>query len=258
MSVSNRIIRGLFRYAGFEITRIDNSSAQTESFWLDEFGGKQDAFLDIKRLSHAWNWDINVFFDVGANDGATAKAALSHLPGARIFAFEPHPETFVKLRSNLSGPQLNLFNIALGDRTGEADLFSYENDKINSLTRKAYFATRFGKEGEPIKVRIDTIDDFCTSHGITGIDVLKIDTEGSELVVLKGAGKKLANRDIRFVYTEFNDVFGRRDRDGGALFPICEYLYPFGFRFVAAYTDCLATEGDFFGVHNALFAIPPA
>jgi FkbM family methyltransferase len=258
MSVSSRIIRSLFRSAGFDITRIDKRSVQTESVWLDEFGGKKDAFLDIKRLSQAWNWDIKVFFDVGANDGATAKAAISHLPGARIYAFEPHPQTFAKLRDNISRPQLSLFNIALGDWTGEAELFSYENDKINSLSRKAPFAMRFGKEGEPIKVRIDTIDDFCASQDIAGIDVLKIDTEGSELVVLKGAGKKLANRDIRFVYTEFNDVFGRRDRDGGALFPICEYLYPFGFRFVAAYTDCLTTEGDFFAVHNALFAIPPA
>ena len=104
MSVSSRIIRSLFRSAGFDITRFDNRSVQTEHVWLDEFGGKQDAFLDIKRLSHAWNWDIKVFFDVGANDGATAKAAVSHLPGARIFAFEPHPQTFVKLRDNISGP----------------------------------------------------------------------------------------------------------------------------------------------------------
>jgi FkbM family methyltransferase len=257
MSVSNRIIRSLFRYAGFEITRIDNRSVQTGSLWLDEFGGKQDAFVDIKRLSYAWNWDIKVFFDVGANDGATAKAALSHLPGVRIFAFEPHPQTFGKLRENISGPQLSLFNIALGSRTGETELFSYENDKINSLTPKAQFAMRFGKRGEPIKVRIDTIDNFCTSNSVAGIDVLKIDTEGSELGVLRGANKKLANHDIRFVYTEFNDVFERKDKDGGALFPICEYLYPFGFRFVAAYTDCLTTEGDFFAVHNALFTIPP-
>jgi FkbM family methyltransferase len=257
MSVSNRIIRSLFRYAGFEITRIDNRSAQADSLWLDEFGGKQEALLDIKRLSHAWNWDIKVFFDVGANDGATAKAALSHLPGARIFAFEPHPQTFVKLHDNISGSQLSLFNFALGDRTGEAELFSYENDKINSLVANAHFAMRFGKKGKPLKIRITTIDEFCKSYSITGIDVLKIDTEGSELAVLRGAAQKLANREIRFVYTEFNDLFEQADRGGGALFPICEYLYPFGFRFVAAYTDCLATEGELFAVHNALFVTPP-
>src|SRR5262249_45601342 len=152
MSFPKRMIRNLFRYAGFEITKVDNRALQTDGFWLDQLGGKQDAFADIKRLSQAWNWDIKVFFDVGANDGATAKTAFSHLPAAHIFAFEPHPQTFTKLRANLSGPRLNLFNIAFGDRTGEADLFSYDNDKINSLVRNAQFATRFGKKGKPIKI----------------------------------------------------------------------------------------------------------
>jgi FkbM family methyltransferase len=257
MSFPKRIIRNLFRYAGFEITRLDSNSVNPKSFWLDQLGSKQDAFLDIKRLSQAWNWDVKVFFDVGANDGATAKTALSHLPDARIFAFEPHPQTFVKLRDNMSGSQLTLFNFALGDWTGEAELFSYENDKINSLVANAHFAMRFGKKGRPLNIGITTIDEFCKSYSISGIDVLKIDTEGSELAVLKGAAQKLANRDIRFVYTEFNDLFEQADRGGGALFPIAEYLYPFGFRFVAAYTDCLATEGELFAVHNALFVSPP-
>jgi FkbM family methyltransferase len=257
MSFTKRMIRNLFRSVGLEITRLDNSSPSAKNFWLDQLGGKQDAFSDIKRLSQAWNWDVKVFFDVGANDGATAKVALSQLPGARIFAFEPHPQTFVRLRDNISGSQLSLFNFALGERTGEAELFSYENDKINSLVANAHFAMRFGKKGRPLNIRITTIDEFCKSHSITGIDVLKIDTEGSELAVLKGAAQKLANREIRFVYAEFNDLFEQADRGGGALFPISEYLYPFGFRFVAAYTDCVATEGELFAVHNALFVTPP-
>jgi hypothetical protein len=75
--------------------------------------------------------------------------------------------------------------------------------------------------------------------------------------VIKGASQKLAKREIKFVYAEFNDIFEGAGGSGGALFPICDFLYPFGFRFVATYTDYLVTEGEFFGVHNALFAVPP-
>jgi FkbM family methyltransferase len=252
LSVPKRLIRNLFRRAGLEITRPNNK------LWLDQLGGKQDVFSDINRLSLAWNYQINCFFDVGANDGATAKAALSYFNDASIFAFEPHPNTFLKLRQNVSGPRCQAFNIAFGDKKGDADLFSYDNDKINSLVPDAPFAVRFGKKGSPIEIRISTIDDFCTAHCIATIDVLKIDTEGFDLCVMKGAETKLARHEVRFIYTEFNDVFEQPGRSGGALFPMCEYLYPFGFRFVAAYTDCLATEGEFFAVHNALFAVPPS
>jgi FkbM family methyltransferase len=256
LSLPKRLFRSLFRRAGFEITRVENKPAGVNGRWIDQLGGKQDAFSDIKRLSQAWNLEIKCFFDVGANDGTTSKAALSYFTGVHVFAFEPHPRTFLRLRENISGPRLQSFNIALGDRNGEAELFSYENDKINSLVHDASFAVRFDQKSNPIKIHISTIDDFSSTHGIDGIDVLKIDTEGSELSVLKGAARKLARRKIRFVYTEFNDLFEQPGRTGGALFPIYKYLCPFGFRFVAAYTDCLATEGEFFGVHNALFAVP--
>src|SRR5438876_2660799 len=61
----------------------------------DKYG--YDAFLDIERLSRAWRYRIDVFFDVGANDGATIRLAKRRFGNCRIVAFEPHPRTFVKL-----------------------------------------------------------------------------------------------------------------------------------------------------------------
>jgi hypothetical protein len=45
---------------------------------------------------------------------------------------------------------------------------------------------------------------------------------------------------------------------GGALAPIAKLIRPFGYRFVATYTDRIVTEGEMLGVSNALFALPPA
>jgi hypothetical protein len=75
--------------------------------------------------------------------------------------------------------------------------------------------------------------------------------------VIKGASQKLAKREIKFVYAEFNDIFEDAGGSGGALIPLCDFLYPHGFRFVAIYTDYLVPEGRFFGVQNALFTLPP-
>ncbi len=218
----------------------------------------QDMVFDIKRLARAWGYPIKCFFDVGANDGASARAALAAFPDADILSFEPHPVTFARLRDSVTGPRFRAFNIALGDKTGEAEFFCYDDHKINSLLPDARFAVRFGQSGRAIKVGICSIDEFCLANGISSIDVLKIDTEGYELPVIKGASQKLARREIKFVYAEFNDIFAGAGGSGGALVPICDVLYPLGFRFVAIYTDYLVAEGGFFGVHNALFTVPPA
>ena len=68
----------------------------------------------------------------------------------------------------------------------------------------------------------------------------------------------LAGHGITFVYTEFNDVFERRGAAGGALLPICDLLYPLGFRMIATYTDQVFPEEDLFVVANALFVDPAA
>jgi FkbM family methyltransferase len=216
-----------------------------------------DVVVDIKRLAQAWRYQIKCFFDVGAHDGATARVALGAFAEADVYAFEPHPTTFARLRQSVSGPRFHAFNTALGDKRGETEFFCYGDDRVNSMVPDARFAVRFGSAGTQIKVPLETIDAFCEARNLQAIDVLKIDTEGFELSVIKGATHKLTRREIKFIYAEFNDIFDEPGKSGGALVPICEFLYPFGFRFVAVYTDYVVTEGDYFAVHNALFAVPP-
>lgn len=92
---------------------------------------------------------------------------------------------------------------------------------------------------------------------LDAIDVLKVDTEGFDLEVLKGAVNLLAAGLIRFIYFEFNEILNREGVFGGALAPIAELITPYGYRFVATYNDYVVTEGEMFGVSNALFALPP-
>jgi hypothetical protein len=56
--------------------------------------------------------------------------------------------------------------------------------------------------------------------------------------------------------TEFNDLQERQGARGGALFPIADFLYPFGFRLITSYTEQVFPEGDLFVVSNALFVLP--
>ena len=218
-----------------------------------------DVWLDIARLSEKWGFTIQCVFDVGANIGQTSLAILGRFPKAKVYSFEPHPETFRRLTSTLKSPRAHAFNIALGQRSGDAELYTYDSDLINSLSSSAPYASHFGKESQrSIPIRVMTVDEFCSFNKVYEIDVLKIDTEGLDLNVLRGATGKLNEHRIKFVYTEFNNVTERGSGTSGALAPIGELLESLGFYFVSTYTDHIVPHTRFFGVHNALFAAPPS
>ena len=115
----------------------------------------------------------------------------------------------------------------------------------------------FAKKANVLPVSCTTIDNFCAEKGIRTIDVLKIDTEGYELEVLKGARLMLKRGAIRYIYFEFNDLHPRNNAVGGGLVPIDELIRPLGYRFVATYNDYVVTKGEFFVVCNALYVLPP-
>lgn len=216
-----------------------------------------DPFTDIQRLAETWNYSIDLIFDVGANDGSTAVDALKRFPAAQVVSFEPHPSTFAALTAKIGAqPRHRSVNVALGAQVGEAEMFEYDESKVNSLTPNAQFAMRYGKVGHSIHVPTTTVDMFCAENGIESIDVLKIDTEGFDLVVLEGARAMMDRGAIRFIYVEFNDLQPKEGVFGGALMPFDELLRPYGYRFVASYNDYIGTSGEMFSVSNALFALP--
>jgi FkbM family methyltransferase len=216
---------------------------------------------DIARLNRAWGRSVNTFFDVGANIGQTTRQALHRFPSAHVYAFEPHPRSFRTLAA-ITDKRLSAHQLALGERSGKAKLYQYgdagDGSLINSLVSDARFPTQFGHQPkQELEVACSTIDDFCLEHGIDGIDVLKLDTEASELAVIKGAERMLGSGRGYYVYTEFNDLQPQRGVSGGALIPIADLLAQFGFRYVATYTDFVLPEGKMHVCANALFALPP-
>jgi FkbM family methyltransferase len=213
-----------------------------------------DWIHDVKRLSNGE--PIQYLFDVGAHRGETVVQALAMLPDARVIAFEPHPKTFQVLSNRFaSSPRVTLHNVALDQEKHIGWLYEYELSNINSLASDARFAAEFRSPVGQVEVNCISLDQFCAQSATRAIDVLKIDTEGYELNVLQGARQFLSEGRIRFIYLEFNDMCEEAGRTGGALIPIAEFLHQFGYKFIATYTDAIETEGKFFVVANALFAL---
>lgn len=225
--------------------------------------------FQIKRLRGAWGLDpwtdllringterVEIVFDVGANEGQTTQELAKFFPFSTIYAFEPHPEAFPKLKARTGRlPNVRPMPVAVGERMGTARLRIGADSKISSLAADApYHARVLGEvEWRELEVPVTTVDTVAKEQKLTRIDLLKTDVEGLDLEVLKGAAGLLEQRRVHFIYCEFNDIGHPGQSRRGDLIPFIEFLTPYGFRLAGVYTDYVQPEHDFFAVRNVLF-----
>jgi FkbM family methyltransferase len=157
------------------------------------------------------NLTVNVIVDVGANDGGYSELMRSKFPKAKIFALEPHPEAFKKLNSKKG---IITFNFGLSDRKGTFYLWDFADKSLRdkhpvaalSSVYKEVFTKLYKKNCRKVRIKLTTLDEFANTERIKEIDLLKIDTEGSEFKVLLGGGKLIRSGDVKIIQFEFNEM----------------------------------------------------
>jgi FkbM family methyltransferase len=139
--------------------------------------------------------------DVGANSGSWTLAAQDAWPEATVHAFEPSAAMFGELSARVPGAVL--VQAALGDCEGVATLYAVPGlSGLSSLHNRdlgAHGMTMSSVETVPVT----TLDGYCAVNDISQVDYLKIDAEGHDLAVLRGASGLLERGAIRFVQFEF-------------------------------------------------------
>ncbi|MGQ3170136.1 MAG: FkbM family methyltransferase [Methylophilus sp.] len=152
--------------------------------------------------------DDCIIFDVGANVGNYSKILRSYNLKARIYAFEPHPVTFQRLKENTGSLNIQTNNVAVGALAGSLKLYDYANEDGSSHASlyKAVIEEIHKAKSTEYNIDVITLDDFCHQAGIDKIDLLKIDTEGHELEVLKGCERLLKVGKVDLIHFEFNEM----------------------------------------------------
>lgn len=157
-------------------------------------------FHDMAFLLHLLR-PGDLFVDVGANVGGYTVLASAHVEADTI-AIEPAPATYAKLQANIRindmADRVHALNIALGAAAGVVN-FTTSLDTTNHVV--------VGEEAtDAVEISIDTLDNVLENQSPI---LLKIDVEGFETEVLKGAKKTLQEPGLKAIIIELNGLSER-------------------------------------------------
>ncbi len=169
-----------------------------------------------------------IIFDVGCFRGGFTKNFLKCEKklgtNSTFFLFDPNPTVKDYLSPILNNEKIKYFNLALDNSNSQKKFYlnkffeasgsslntTFRDDTKWKNTRKIFMQMfqPFKKieDFSEINVKTQTLDNFCLEKKIDSIDLLKIDTEGNELNVLKGAKKLLDENKINVIYTEISET----------------------------------------------------
>lgn len=153
------------------------------------------------------NYLPHTIIDIGANIGATAVYFHFNYPNAKIFCYEPTLEKYRYLKENTKAfsDQIKIFHYGLSDQNCELPDQGTTNTAQNSVIKSG----ETSQVSEVIKLR--NIKEELKRLSISKISILKIDTEGCEIEILKNLFDYTQNIDI--IYLEYHSENDRCDLD---------------------------------------------
>ncbi|MBT6438568.1 MAG: FkbM family methyltransferase [Flavobacteriales bacterium] len=198
--------------------------------------------------------DIKIVFDVGANIGQFSLHCHEVFDESYIYSFEPIKSTFDKLKNRTRiYNNISCFNIAFGNEKGVEEIFLRRRSIYNSLNPLVNVRTSDSQESQQIE--IDTIDLFCKSKNIEHIDILKVDTEGFDLNVLKGAESMIIARKVKFILIEV--TFDKDNAHNSSYNIISSFLKEFDYKIHGFYNQSLNNQSTRMNYCDALFFLQP-
>ncbi len=138
-------------------------------------------------------------FDIGGNTGWIAMNIARKIPGGKIHVFEPIPYTAAILEQNLAlngFDNISLHKIALSDKKA-VNTFYLNKKELGATSMRNIRET---EDAVAVSVKSERLDDFVRENGVRGLDFIKCDVEGAELLVIKGGLETIKKyRPILFV-----------------------------------------------------------
>lgn len=204
---------------------------------------------------HKWLQDMGIgtVLDIGAHKGESAREFHEMFPEAMVYSFEPLGDCFELLESKFGDhPLQRSFNIALGDEDGETVIHRSEFAPSSSLRKMADNHKEefpFTSEGYEEKITTRTLDGMADEIEIKGKVFMKVDVQGFEDAVLRGAEQFLSKVDIMIVEMSFRELY-----EGQPQFPqIYDWVIGKGFEYKGSWHQLISPQNGAILQQNAIF-----
>ena len=145
--------------------------------------------------------------DAGANEGDFAALITTLCPTAQVACFEPNPPTADRLRSRFLGnPRITVEQVGLGEVSGRFTLLDYADASGSEHASfvSDYMTTQHQEKMVATETPVVTLTNWLDQRGLMRIDLLKVDVEGWEAEVLRGAHSIISSGNLGCVIFEWN------------------------------------------------------
>jgi FkbM family methyltransferase len=179
---------------------------------------------------------IETVFDIGAHHGRYSDLIRKNFNGAKLYLFEPFIKSFQFIEEKYKATEIVVENLAISDTEDILKFYSNVLDETNSLLPANITNTQIDELTKPVEilnVKVSTLNNYCKEKLIEKIDLLKIDTQGNTLNVLKGADRLLKKGLIGIIQceVEFIQIY----KNQSLFFHVATYLESFGYELYSLY-----------------------
>jgi FkbM family methyltransferase len=136
----------------------------------------------------------STYLDIGTNIGYHA-VGMYKQTGCKVIGFEPNPNHFVVAAYNCQEYPIQIMNTALGSKKGKMMMTDFD------INKQSNFGDIHKSDEGTLEVSVSKVDDFK----FTDVSVMKVDVEGAELEVFKGA-KKTIDKQKPAIFYEANQL----------------------------------------------------
>ena len=188
--------------------------------------GVPDTWNSLIQLKNKHSFNPKVIFDIGAYKGDWTKMCLKIFPKSKFYLFEPQ-DYLSKFLNSFKNKNIVYENILFGDKDDKEVKF-YQFKTSSSVLK-------FGENIPSIKKRTTSLDNYIKENKIKTIDILKVDVQGYELNVLKGAISSLRIIEILIIEVSFLEIYEKSplavkiieflDKNNFQIFDIVDFKY---------------------------------
>ena len=216
------LIKNLFHKFNFQLSRYDR---HTWGINIDD---------EVIRLLQFWEKYQKevIIFDVGSNIGQSLHTYKKRMRQAKIHSFEPSPRTFDVLKvATKRYSQIIYNNVGVGAENQTSKFYENSNSDLSSFLEPK--DKIWGKLDLISDIDTITLDKYMEDHSISIIDFLKIDAQGFEYEILKGADNALENGKIKLI--QFEIILGELYENLPRMDILIKYMLDRNYKLVAVY-----------------------